>query len=602
MRTLLIILVLMSMIILNAVQPDENNNLTKNQKELIEKVEKSLKPRYYIEGDKLKSITEAMEEYNIPGLSLAVIDNFEVVWAKGYGVADTETKNPVDKHTIFQAASISKPVTALAVMKMVQDGKWDLDENINTYLKSRKLPENGFTKKKAVTLKNLLSHNAGVTVHGFPGYKPDAVIPNLVQVLEGEDPANTNKIFVDTEPETINRYSGGGTTIVQQAMIDLKGKSFEEIMQETVLTPLEMNNSFFSQSALNEEQCENATAGHYNDGTQVVGKRHLYPEMAAAGLWTTAEDLAKYAVEIQKSLKDKSNKILSQEYAEIMTTPVLNGEYNIGLGNTEFNNEMLLEHGGGNEGYVCYLLFHREKGFGFAIMTNSSNYSEITLPLFRILDEVYSWETYGSENYEKEITLSEVEMKKFSGRYKIAFDRSIKIFKKNDKLFYKMIYEGETEISSVSKNTLISSDRNNKLELKENFDGIVFNNSEYEKLPEDSKLLEDFIEKNEVEEAVKWLNEQIKNDEKMYDWIEEYLNNIGYYLISGNKFKPATFLLKINTILYPESANVWDSLGEVYFFDKKFELAIKTMEKALEVNPNNQNAKEKIKQAKGLIE
>ena len=363
-----------------------------NKQENIEQVENRLRQEYFIKGDKLKSITELMKETNTPGISVAVIHNFEVVWAKSYGTSDTEKQSIVNTNTIFQAASISKPLTALAVMKLVQDGKLDLDENINVYLNNWKLPENEFTYKNKATLRNLLSHTAGVTVSGFPGYNPDVKIPTLVQALNGEFPANTGKIVVDMEPNTEFRYSGGGYTIVQQVLIDQLQKPFEEIIQELVLDPLGMTNSFYSNTALNEKQFTNATSGHKGDGSEILGKRHIYPEMAAAGLWTTAEDLAKFSVEVQKSLKGKSNKILTKEFMQIMTTPILDGEYNIGLHNEKIGTEQLLGHNGGNEGYTCSMLFHKEKGFGVILMSNCDKGYEIKMPFFRSAAAAYNWD------------------------------------------------------------------------------------------------------------------------------------------------------------------------------------------------------------------
>ena len=177
---------------------------------------------------------------------------------------------------------------------------------INSYLKTWKLPENKFTAKNKVTLRNLLSHTAGISVHGFSGYKADAHIPTLAQVLNGEAPANSGKVVVDMEPNTEFRYSGGGYTIVQQALIDQLQKTFQEIMKELVLDPLGMTNSFYSNAALNEKQCSNATSGHNSVGELVIGKRYIYPEMAAVGLWTTAEYLDYFSLESQSS-KDASS-------------------------------------------------------------------------------------------------------------------------------------------------------------------------------------------------------------------------------------------------------------------------------------------------------
>lgn len=572
-----------------------------NQIEKIKQIENGLRPKYFVKGDKLKSIDEVMKEMHIPGISVAIINNFEVVWSKGYGIADIETKQPVDENTIFQAASISKPVTAMAVMKMVQDGKLDLDKNINTYLKSWQLPENEFTAKKAVTLKNLLSHNAGVTVHGFPGYKPDVPFPSLVQVLNGETPANTGKIFVDMEPETQWRYAGGGTTIVQQAMIDQENKSFQEIMQERVLNPIGMSNSFYSNSKLNEKQLKNATAGHYPDsGEQVVGKRHIYPEMAAAGLWTTAEDLAKFAVEIQKSLKGESNRVLNNQFTEIMTTPILKGEYNIGLANENISEEKFLGHGGGNEGYNCDLLFHKTKGYGVALMTNTDNGAAMIMQIFRSAAKVYGWDNILPPDFE-EIVLTDTDKKHFCGSYQMDFDKTVQIYLKDNNLAYKLTCDDEYQMIPVSKQMLIKSDRTRKVEISADFDKLLQEGNELKRISDGEKLAGDYIETGDVEKAVKCYKELMEKDADAIKWLENYLNNAGYYFLSQNNFKVATGFLKTNSIIFPQSGNVWDSLGEVYFFDKKYELSIETMKKALEINPNNQNAISKIKEAEELL-
>ena len=573
----------------------------KNQKTSIEEVESSLRAEYYVNGDSLISIIDKMKELKIPGLSLAVIDNFEVVWSKGYGISDIETNKKVDVNTIFQAASISKPFTAYATMKLVQENKVELNKDINTYLKTWKLVDNNLAETKKVTFKNLLSHNAGTTIHGFPGYKPSDTLPTLDQILNGVSPANTNKVIVDIEPETVNIYSGGGYIVVQKALIDITGKPFEEFMQNQVLHPLDLQNSFFSPKALTKEQKLNATAGHYSDGSKISGNRHIYPEMAAAGLWSTAEDLAKFSVEIQKTLKGNSGKILTKQYAQMMMTPVLNGEYNIGFGNEEYNGEPFFEHAGGNEGYACFLTFHKEKGYGFALMVNSSSQIDILFPLFRSIDKAYSWDLFSSGIYNSD-NISLPELQKFTGKYKVSFDRSIKIYVKNKNLFYKMSFNKESELTPVGSHTLISSDRNNKIEFSKELNSIIFNNDTFIKIPVESILLENFIAENDIIGARKWLEEQESLKKLTVNKLEDYFNDMGYFLISNNKFKEATFYLELNTVLFDDSANAWDSLGEVYFFSGKYELSIETMKKALEVNPQNQNAKQIIMKTQKLLE
>jgi CubicO group peptidase (beta-lactamase class C family) len=561
----------------------------KTQQEYIGQVENGLRSEYFVKGDKLKSITEAMNEASIPGISIAIINNFDTVLSKGYGIGDIKVGLPVDKNTIFQAASISKPLTALAVMKLVQDGKLDLNEDINTYLKTWKLPESHLTAKNKVTLKNLLSHTAGVTVHGFPGYCSEVKIPTLIQILNGEPPANTGKIHVDTEPNTEFRYSGGGYTIIQQILIDQLQKPFEEIMYELILEPLGMTNSFYSSSPLDEKQCTNATTGHKGDGSQVACKRHIYPEMAAAGLWTTPEDLAKFSMEVQKSLKGESNKILTRDFMEIMTTPILTGIYNLGLRNEKIGRELLLMHNGGNEGYSCSLMFHKEKGFGVIFMSNSDNGNKMRLPLIRSAAAAYGFHDILQPDYE--ITeLSVEKMKLFQGNFKIQPDRSLKIFQHNGKLLYKTIFDEPIQLEYVGNNTLIDINRNVKFELIDGNRNLLLNESMIQRLKDEEMLASDFIEEGNIDQAVKCYQQVIEKDAHRKLSLEDELNNAGYNCISRKKYHTGIAFLKINTILFPQSSNAWDSLGEAYFINKQYQLSIEAMKKSLEYNPNNQNA------------
>ncbi len=247
----------------------------------IKHVEHGLLPAVLIKGDPAWSIEERMKFYKVPGLSIAVIKDFRVAWAKSYGVKDTATNEPVTTDTLFQAGSISKSVNAMVAMKKVEQGKISLDENINNKLTSWKLPDNEFTASKKVTLRNLLSHTAGTTVHGFPGYAITDKVPAVPQVLDGAAPANTAPVRVDFEPGSRFRYSGGGTTISQLALMDIEGKPYPEIARETVLGPLGMTNSTYNQP-LPPDWRRKAATGYRQSGEEVGGKIHIYPEMAAA--------------------------------------------------------------------------------------------------------------------------------------------------------------------------------------------------------------------------------------------------------------------------------------------------------------------------------
>ncbi|HEX2853769.1 MAG TPA: serine hydrolase domain-containing protein [Opitutaceae bacterium] len=238
------------------------------------------------------AIVALMQKRNVPGLSLAVVAEGRIVRARGYGVIESGGSTPVTEHTLFQAGSVSKPVAAFGALRPVDSGRLSLDANVNAALKSWKVPENEFTATEKVTLRRLLSHTAGLTVHGFPGYAVGATQPNLVQVLSGEKPANTPAVRADIVPGSKWRYSGGGYTAMQQLVIDVSGRPYPEFMHDTVLEPLGMLAGTFEQPLSQADAAKTAT-DHFQRAP-VKGRWPVYPEMAAAGLWTTASDLARF--------------------------------------------------------------------------------------------------------------------------------------------------------------------------------------------------------------------------------------------------------------------------------------------------------------------
>src|SRR5215475_12565048 len=261
-----------------------------------------LLPATITQGEKpaTTKLTERMAALHVPGVSIAVIHDGKIEWARGYGAVSVGGA-AVTSETLFQAASISKPVTAMAVMHLVQTGKLNLDTDVNQYLKSWKVPTNDFTQKTKVTLRELLSHTAGMTVHGFPGYASDAPVPTLVQVLNGAKPANSPAIYVDIAPDSEWRYSGGGFVVTQQLLLDVISKPFPTFMKETVLGPTGMARSTYEQPLPKSRQGEAAMPYHSN-GQATAGGPHVYPEMSAAGLWTTPSDLGRFAIELQNAL------------------------------------------------------------------------------------------------------------------------------------------------------------------------------------------------------------------------------------------------------------------------------------------------------------
>src|SRR5713101_3278460 len=178
------------------------------------------------------ALTERLNFYHVPGVSVAVIDGGKLEWARGYGLTSADGGKPVTAETLFQAASISKHVAAMVALHLMDLEKLALDEDVNRKLRSWNVPENDFTNSEKVTLRRLLNHGAGLTVHGFPGYEAGTPAPTLIDVLDGRKPANTPPIRVDVTPGTLWRYSGGGYEVMQQLVIDVGGKPFPQLALE----------------------------------------------------------------------------------------------------------------------------------------------------------------------------------------------------------------------------------------------------------------------------------------------------------------------------------------------------------------------------------
>ena len=359
-----------------------------DQAERVRRVEDAL-PLIEIEGDAPLQLTlrRLMEVYRIPGLSIAVFERHALVWAKAYGVKQAGAADPVTPDTLFQAASISKPVTALAALHFVEKGRWTLDENINDRLISWKVPENEFTRVEKVTLRRLLSHTAGTTVHGFEGYKVTQSLPTLVQVLDGAPPANSPAVRVDLTPGTRERYSGGGTTIVQLMMVDQLRKPFPEIMRDTVLEPLGLAHSSYEQP-LPAARAAMAATGTRCDGTSIDGRWHVYPEMAPAGLWTTPSDLARVAIEVSLASAGRSSRVLSRAMTKQMLTEQ---KPRVGLGWALGPAPGQFRHNGANEGFRAYLTAFADTGSGVAIMVNSDNGSRLFDLIAGSVAKEYGW-------------------------------------------------------------------------------------------------------------------------------------------------------------------------------------------------------------------
>lgn len=447
--------------------------------EQISRITSTMTPSIVIKGapEKYHTLTDSMAKYNVPGVSIAVIHNGKLAWAQGFGVKAADSKDAVTSNTLFQAASISKPVSATAMLRLVEQGKLSLDAPINTFLKTWQLPDNEFSKTEPVTLRRLVSHSAGLNVHGFPGYASDAKVPTVQEILDGKAPANTKAVRVVMTPGSTWKYSGGGTTIMQLAMAETTGEAFPALIQRLVLDPIGMQNSAFEQP-LSKAKQDLAAAGHDDQGKMISGRWHTYPELAAAGLWTTPTDLTKWAIEIAEARAGKSTKTLSQKMAtEMLTEQKAPSGLGPALGNSD--DAMYFLHGGSNAGYSCFVAYFPALGRGAAIMTNGDAGSVVYRQILNALAKEYQWPAYKAREIEP-VALDANMLDQLVGEYPLPplsptdNPPSIFITQENGRLMIEAAkFLSKTEIVLLANDELIVPDNGFQLKLARDKDGRV---------------------------------------------------------------------------------------------------------------------------------
>jgi CubicO group peptidase (beta-lactamase class C family) len=410
----------------------------------IQRIQAHILPPAIAEGEVAgPTLAERMATLRVPGVSIAVIRDGRIEWARGFGVT-TAGGAAITPDTLFQAASISKPVAALGILRLVESGKVDLDTDVNRYLKTWKLAENEFTASAKVTLRGLLSHTAGVTVHGFPGYAPNTAA-TVVQILNGQPPANTPRVFVDTTPGTLWRYSGGGYVVAQQLAEDVTGQPFARLMRESVLVPVGMTRSTFEQP-LPVGRLREIAAPHSAQGQPLPEGPHTYPEMAPAGLWTTPSELARFAIEIQQALTGRST-VLPANIARQMLTPVKNN-YGVGLGTGGKPDRPYFTHSGSNAGYQCILVTYNS-GDGAVIMTNGDNGGQLAAEIVRTIAQEYKWPDFAPA-VRKVVALDPKIIDAYVGAYQLGPNAIMTITRDADRLFTQLTGQGKVEMRPLS--------------------------------------------------------------------------------------------------------------------------------------------------------
>ncbi|HXM07582.1 MAG TPA: serine hydrolase domain-containing protein, partial [Candidatus Acidoferrum sp.] len=355
------------------------------------------------------TLADRMRFYRVPAVSIAVIDNYKIAWTYAAGLRDTAHGAPATTTTPFQAASMSKAVAAAGILRLFQEKHLSLDADVNTLLRSWHLPEPA-TASSGVTMRRLLSHSAGINVHGFTGYDRNTQLPTVLEVLDGAPPANSVAIRVTGIPGAKTEYSGGGTTIAQQVATDVSGEPFPVFMRQTLLTPLGMSDSTFEQP-LPKALWPRAADGYYSDDKPVHGGWHVYPTMAAAGLWTTPADLATFVIAIQNALRGRGRPPIDATVAREMTTKA---SKTFGLGPALAPGYFM--HNGANEGFQGTFIGLAAGGRGVVVMTNSDNGVALADQIVHAVAESYRWPVLRPEP-KRAVELSEAQMNALTGSY-----------------------------------------------------------------------------------------------------------------------------------------------------------------------------------------
>ncbi len=403
-----------------------NNSITHNdkadciiQKESVEikaQLENGIRGqvKFLGEPENFSLITDKMSEYKIPALSLAILNEGKIEWADIYQNADFPEEQKLNCASIFQAASLSKPVTFLAAVRMHAAGDIDLDKNVQNYLKDFELPQGKQTAENPVTFRNIFSHTSGITSGGYQGYAKDLALPSDLAIVRGGAGVNTPAIEVITPPNESLAYSGGGYTLAELALQDIYKDDFSNIMKKWILEPAGMKHSEFTQP-LPDSKSNQVAKGHTQSGEVVAGGWNNYPEQAAAGLWSNAIDMAKFLIEIYNAYQGKSS-IFSQSDIKSILSHERDGSV-YGFIVNRAGDDIAITHYGGNAGYRTGMTISLTSGNGLVYLINSDNGGALGNELILSTSQVYDWQHFKQTSVQRKQVSADV-LKELTGKYK----------------------------------------------------------------------------------------------------------------------------------------------------------------------------------------
>jgi len=527
------------------------NNYSRETLGKIKEVENNITGNLLLNDDRPGTIAQRMAKYNVKGMSIAVIHDHKIAWAKGYGWADEGEKRPVTTQTLFEPGSISKSLNAIGILKLAQDKKVDLYTDINTYLTSWKFPYDSISKGKKITLAQILSHNAGLSTYGFPG-QINQPIPTLLQVLDGQPPAVNPAVRSMFEPGLKYEYSGGGITISQLLLTDVTGRRYDTWMYENVLRPLGMINSSYAQPPPKDKRLLLAS-GYYRDGTPVAGKFGVYPELAAAGLWTTPSELCHYIIDMQSAYQGKPSKLLNPEMVKLHLTPYNNGPAAMGTFFDDRGGARYFLHDAANDGFCGLYVASLDSGDGVVIFLNSGE-GKLMLEVLNSVAGAYHWKNYYREPQRKKtVEVADSVSKTYEGIY--LYDKTWAGIGKreNEYQFYsngiyaRMYYSTPTiffneEFQAVK--GLVKDEKGNITGYTRTVNGKEF--------PQATKVTSP---------------DTLRLESSLFV-------DIGWYLLENKKYNESLAYYKRGVQLYPGDLNMLMNMAHVYLFNKDYKSAL----------------------------
>ena len=523
--------------------------------EKIKKVENNITGNVIVNEAPPSTLTERMAKYNVKGLSMAVIYDYKIVWAKGYGWADEAGKKPVTTETLFEPGSISKSLNAVGILKLAQDKKVDLYTDVNTYLTTWKFPYDSVSKGIKITLAQILSHQAGLSTHGFLGHNINGPIPTVVQVLNGKPPATSPPVRSEFEPGLKYQYSGGGTTISQLVLTDVTKQKYEAWMYTNVLKPLGMIHSSFAQPPVKEKRPLCAT-GYYTDGSPVLNKFHVYPEQAAAGLWMTPSDLCNYIIDMQLANKGEPSKVLNPEMVKLHLTPYNDGPTAMGTFIDDLDGAKYFQHSAGNDGFCGFYFASLEDGYGLVVFMNSAD-GRLLQEVINSVAKEYNWKNFYREprriNSVKIITVPDSILKTYEGIY--LYENMWSAIGKNDRGYY-------FQTSNMAVNMYFTTP-------------LQFFNEEFAAVKEltrdDKGNITGYTRKVEGKEYPNAL--KVTNTDTL-TLPNEMFGEIGMYYLENKNYKEALAYFKRGSQMYPADPGMLLNMAHSYLFSNDYKNAM----------------------------